>query len=769
MKIESKLSFNDMKKNIKRTIFTTISIILCAFLILTTLLTISSIRNGRKEETNKKYIDYHFIIKNIDAESFELIKNKPYIDKIYIQYKDDEPLEELNKNMHPFENINTINLYIKYTDIKKTYEYSSNVLQTLGFSITKAQNDCKFNEKLLIVYGLMKTELDYTDASQTTIMYKDVLNFSYVINIMIILILAVFSVLFIVILYNAFLVAINERRKEYAILNSIGATEGQILKMIFEEATIMAIIGFIIGMLISIFGTHVILNMLNTILVPTDFYFNLVIDIKYIILAFVIILFNIYISAMIPSIKASNTSIIQNIRNNQQIKYKKSHNILRKILPIEGRLALINLKRNKNKYRIVTILFVICMTSYITVTTYINYEKEAAALVSNHDVDAELVFYPDKANCKLLIDNYAKQSGDKIEYIEYKTMGLYSLVEPIDSIINDNYIYTVENNKRLIPIELVGLEEKEYNTYINKINAHYGDGIIYNNFLASETSYIYETRFKSSENLKFTIIDNTYNFEKNMPDCKIIDDENLQDNFVLTNEILEGFQEYKTEYGHSATIFINMDTYNKIEKKVKDYITPDNIASVFWLHNRDAENNFPTYLKVKCGNIISFSHYIEERKNPDFFAYYYSLDNQEKLIYLDILQLILRSIVTVILIIGSVSAINIINASIYERKREFEILFDIGATKENINKILIYECIYMFIKASMISVILSIPIIYIIIKQMENIMVLNRLLIPFEHISIFFVLLFVLSIFITLCSMKSIKNIILSYNKKSFE
>ena len=293
MKIESKLSFNDMKKNIKRTIFTTISIILCAFLILTTLLTISSIRNGIKESTNKKYSDYHFIIKNIDAESFELIKNKPYIDKIYIQYKDDEPLEELNKNMHPFENINTINLYIKYTDIKKTYEYSSNVLQTLGFSITKAQNDCKFNEKLLIVYGLMKTELDYTDASQTTIMYKDVLNFSYVINIMIILILAVFSVLFIVILYNAFLVAINERRKEYAILNSIGATEGQILKMIFEEATIMAIIGFIIGMLISIFGTHVILNMLNTILVPTDFYFNLVIDIKYIILAFVIILFNI--------------------------------------------------------------------------------------------------------------------------------------------------------------------------------------------------------------------------------------------------------------------------------------------------------------------------------------------------------------------------------------------------------------------------------------------------------------------------------------------
>lgn len=94
MKIESRLSFNNMKKNIKRTVLTTISIVVCTFLMLMTVLIISSIRNGISEKANQKYNDYHFIIKNLDADSFNRIKNKPYIEKMYVQYNDDEPLEK---------------------------------------------------------------------------------------------------------------------------------------------------------------------------------------------------------------------------------------------------------------------------------------------------------------------------------------------------------------------------------------------------------------------------------------------------------------------------------------------------------------------------------------------------------------------------------------------------------------------------------------------------------------------------------------------------
>ena len=103
------------------------------------------------------------------------------------------------------------------------------------------------------------------------------------------------------------------------------------------------------------------------------------------------------------------------------------------------------------------------------------------------------------------------------------------------------------------------------------------------------------------------------------------------------------------------------------------------------------------------------------------------------------------------------STINIINASLIERKEDFNILYRMGATKVNIKKILIYECIYMFVKALIISTVLSIPIIYKIIKGMEQVLVLNKLLIPFGSIGIFIVVMFAISLTITICSTRIIK------------
>lgn len=98
------------------------------------------------------------------------------------------------------------------------------------------------------------------------------------------------------------------------------------------------------------------------------------------------------------------------------------------------------------------------------------------------------------------------------------------------------------------------------------------------------------------------------------------------------------------------------------------------------------------------------------------------------------------------------------NASLCEREQDFNILHSLGATKGNINKILIYECIYMFIKATIISIILSIPILYGIIKYIENIIILNKLLIPFGSIFIFFVIILLISLAVTLYSTRIIKD-----------
>lgn len=759
MKIETKLTIKNMKKNIKRTIYTTISIALCVFLIFTTLILISSIRKGINEGTNIKYNDYDFIIRGVSKDEFNQIKDKAYIDKIYIQESENDSLKELDETSD-FNNSDTLNVFIKYKNVKETYKYSSNIVQTLQYSLSEAEEKCEFNDKLLTVYGLMGATLDYTASSQLT--YKSTINFSYVIDLMIVLILVVFSIFFIIILYNSFLVTINERKRDYAILNSIGGTEGQVLRMIFLEATIMGAFGIIIGGVLSVIGVKAILDMVNNILVPTSFNFSLVIDIKYVIVALIIILLNTYISAIIPSVKASSTSVIDSIRNNKQIKYKKKSLILGKILPIEGRIAIINLKRNKNKYRFITTLLAICMVSFISVSTYINYEKESADLVTDYDVDADIEFEENGIDYKEILDNYTISTGDKIEYFGYKKNNtLFAIVEPSSAITLDKDVYKYEGNKKLISFQLVGLDDNKYNEYINKIKANYGDCIIYNNIVETEpvgedeVTYSYHSMFNTNE-IKLSIV-NEKTEDVQSSNYEVIDDENLNGNFVLTDEVLDGFKEIKNQA--ICTLFVNMDTYNKIDANIQSTISKNTDVET---NEIGVIHNNPVFVKVRCGNIIEFSNYIKDLAEKDDYKNitprFYSLEYQEKMIYIDILQLILRTVMITIVVIGIISAINIINASLFERREEFRILSRIGATNGNINKILIYECLYMFIKALVISVIISIPIIYAIIKHMEKVIIVKKLLIPFGNIGIFVVLLFIISLAITLYSSRFVKN-----------
>ena len=761
MKIETKLALNNMKKNKKRSVFTTVSIMLCTVLIFTTLILISSIRNGISENIETEYNDYHFIIRNLDVNSFNKIKDKEYIDKIYIQEDGEKKLKEIEKPYTSLNIKNDINVYIKFNNIKKTPTYSTDIIQTLNSSdeIGNIESKYEFNQKLLTIYGLIDVEI--TEENYSPICRARV-NYSYVLDVIVIVILVAFSILFITILYNAFLITINERKKEYAILNSVGGTEGQILKIIFLEAIIMGIIGILIGGLISFLSANIILKLLNNILVDTGYFIELIFDIKYMVLGLLIIIINIYLAAVIPSVKASTTSVIQDIRNNKQIKYKRKNTILEKILPIEGKMTIKNIKRNRNKYRLIIILLVICMTSYIVVSTYINYEKATAGLVNEYDVDAKINLDSTLNNIdyKSILNDYEIIYGSKLEYMEYKMMGIFALVEPEEAIIKNDIATTYEDNKKSMKMVLVGLDDKTYSKYINKLNANYGDFIIYNNVTElkgnEKLTYTYYPALKTGYNLKLSVINTYHDYENDLSRYEIIDNENLNGKFILTDELIEGYKEMSTIY-RAPTIFVNMNTYNKIEEKFNNYTLKDNNSTKKWIwSDTDA-----TLIKIKCKDIIKFANYIEDidtKQNIGIDVEYFSLENQEKNIYINIVQLILKVIIIAIIAIGIISTINIMNASLCEREQDFNILHSLGATKGNINKILIYECIYMFIKATIISIILSIPILYGIIKYIENIIILNKLLIPFGSIFIFFVIILLISLAVTLYSTRIIKD-----------
>lgn len=758
MKTELKLTLNNLKSNIKRTLFTIISIMLCSILIFTTTILVSSIKNVIIEISEKEKNDYHVILKDLSNKDFEKIKNKEYIEKIYIQKINDTELTEVDKNYVMKDNEKNLNIYIRYKNVKDVCKYSNDILQTLNIStdeIENSKNKCEFNQKLLTIYGIIDLEIETENYIPKCIAR---INYSYAIELMIIIIFAVISILFIIILYNAFLITINERKKEYAVLNSIGGTEGQILKMILFEGIIMGAIGIFIGGIISIFSSNVILKLLNNILKNTGYNFRLILNIRYIILSLGIIIFNIFISSIIPSIKASTTSVIQGIRNNKQIKHRKN-TIIERILPIEGKVAIKNVKRNKNKYSIIIMLLVICMLSYITINTYIQYEKESAKLINEYDSDAKLsIDSTQNINYKKILKDYENNTGDKIEYTEYKLTGINVLVEPKQALLTDN-VTTYNDGKQSMHMVIVGLDDETYNNYIKKLNAQYGDYIIYNKATeileGRDLVYTNYDVLKTGINFDLNLISVLNDEENEVNQYKKINNGKLNGNYIITNENIKGFKELQFKY-LAPIIFTNMENYNNIQKINSDYNDNEGYEVENWIVSDLDE----ILIKVKCKNIMNFSSYIDnivKKQNIGIDAEYYSLENQEKIIYIEIVQLILNIIVISIIIIGIISTINIINASICERKQEFIVLNIVGTTEENINKILMFECIYMFLKALMITIVLSIPIIYMIIKYMQNIIIENKLLVPFGKINLFIMGLFSISLMIFKYSTNFIK------------
>ena len=758
MKTELKLTLNNLKSNIKRTLFTIISIMLCSILIFTTTILVSSIKNGIIEISEKEKNDYHVILKDLSNKDFEKIKNKEYIEKIYIQKINDTELTEVDKNYVMKDNEKNLNIYIRYKNVKDVCKYSNDILQTLNIStgeIENSKNKCEFNQKLLTINGIIDVEIETENYIPKCIAR---INYSYAIELMIIIIFAAISILFIIILYNAFFITINERKKEYAVLNSIGGTEGQILKMILFEGIIMGAIGIFIGGIISIFSSNVILKLLNNILKNTGYNFRLILNIRYIILSLVIIIFIIFISSIIPSIKASTTSVIQGIRNNKQIKHRKN-TIIERILPIEGKVAIKNVKRNKNKYSIIIMLLVICMLSYITINTYIQYEKESAKLINEYDSDAKLsIDSTQNINYKKILKDYENNTGDKIEYTEYKLTGINVLVEPKQALLTDN-VTTYNDGKQSMHMVIVGLDDETYNNYIKKLNAQYGDYIIYNKATeileGRDLVYTNYDVLKTGINFDLNLISVLNDEENEVNQYKKINNGKLNGNYIITNENIKGFKELQFKY-LAPIIFTNMENYNNIQKINSDYNDIEGYEVENWIVSDLDE----ILIKVKCKNIMNFSSYIDnivKKQNIGIDAEYYSLENQEKIIYIEIVQLILNIIVISIIIIGIISTINIINASICERKQEFIVLNIVGATEENINKILMFECIYMFLKALMITIVLSIPIIYMIIKYMQNIIIENKLLVPFGKINLFIMGLFSISLIIFMYATNFIK------------
>jgi len=173
----------------------------------------------------------------------------------------------------------------------------------------------------------------------------------------------------IIIMYNSFNLSLVERRKQYGILKSLGIKNLSLYIIILFEALVLSVVGIVIGYLCGMLGDYLVIGYINDTLVNVIKSMGVEKDLQIFLIyttnihAFYIVAISttitVLLAAMIPAIKSTRISPIENIRGKDDYvvntKKVKTSNISKKILGVEFDLARKNMKRAKKRFRVATL------------------------------------------------------------------------------------------------------------------------------------------------------------------------------------------------------------------------------------------------------------------------------------------------------------------------------------------------------------------------------------------------------------------------------
>ena len=297
----------------------------------------------------------------------------------------------------------------------------------------------------------------------------------------------VIGVATILVIYNSFTISITERRKDYGMLISIGASKKQIKKLVKIEAFIMATLGLIFGFLLGLIGIKILYFMLNKLIkslitMQANAGFAKMIDIKLemvfnwaVILTTIIVTYLVtYLGILRPARKASKTSPIESIKGIDEIVIKpkkvKTGFLSKKLFGIEGDLANKSLKRSRGKYRITILSLTVSVVIFLIVHNTLSI---GSAETNNLSPDvfkiADYISYGyiDEANKDLKNKNIKDIKND--EYMN-------ELKNTLDNVLEDKKYKDLNklnilsiNNQTILSYDDFNVNEKEKNKYINYI------------------------------------------------------------------------------------------------------------------------------------------------------------------------------------------------------------------------------------------------------------------------------------------------------------
>lgn len=622
----------------------------------------------------------------------------------------------------------TVNVFVMFNNKKKIIKQSEDLAKKLGYD-----NAISYNSTLLALYG----ESTYGNIMKSMIT-------------MIIIMLSLVSIGCIVVIYNSFAISVMERKKEFGLLSSIGATKKQLSYTIFFEALIEGTIGIILGIGGAYIGIGTVIliinNLIGDILVLK---LNLVTNIMFIIIPVIFMILVIFISALVPSRRAAKVSPIEAIRQNDDIKINKKKiktgKLVNKLFGIEGEIALKNIKRNKKKYRVTIVSLFISIVLFISFSSYMNYTIDTASSVMGEvPYDYQISYFGDDNDIDAL-DKISEiiKSNDVKEYVSYSASNLsiignytYSdeYLDFYKSAYGDDGIKALTNLKYQY-ISIYILDDISYNKYKELIGLDKDSVILLNKFKG--VSYGNNKRV----NYDIPVINNgdinikICNFDDNDEDVDTTKYCNKKiDNIFVTNKSFDLIEEFS--YMSDFKLIVNKKLYDNISDSGTHY-TQYNIIS----DNTD--------------NIDKLTKELDKYDNVNYTNVKESMKQANNMIL--VVKILMYGFIGLITLIGVTSVFNTISTSMALRKREFAVLRSIGLTRKGFNKILFFESLFFGLKSLIYAIPVSLGVTIIIHYALADMMSINSIVIPWKAIIISIVSVFVIVLLTMMYSTSKIK------------
>lgn len=610
-----------------------------------------------------------------------------------------------------------MDVFITYKKVNKTYENTESIAKSLGILQGDEYYDrVEYNTSLLALHGTS--------------------NYSNLINSMagmLIIMLSLVSIACVIVIYNSFAISVMERKKQFGLFSSIGATKRQIKSTVLYEAMIVSLIGIPLGILSAYLGIYVVVLIMNNLLKGMfSVGFHLSTYPLFIIIPIIFMIITIFVSASIPAKRASKISPIEAIRLNDDIKIKskkvKSPKIIRKLFGIEGDIAYKNMRRNKKKYRITVVSLFISIVLFISFSGYMTYFLASAdSYLAIPEVDVFVRYDPKNSDPEVI--KSIKNNSSVEDYMEYLGVSATTNTDMFDAytknfqnFLVDNDYYQKHDEPYYKTINFIVLSNESYRKYLNMIGGKEELPILYNNF----NSIVYNTGSRKSYNM------NRYN--------------NTNKTITIfsepTNSLEDGSVQYKElfkidKYYLSNNEFVGLGIYDDIITEV--IIISSDMAEEYQLIADEPTVQYGyTNIHIKAPNYKNLDKMIEEydKEGRLSFINYVNVKEEMKMENNMILaiKILVYGFITLVTLIGVTSVFNTINTSIALRRKEFAVLRSIGLTPSGFNKMLRFESLFFGLKSLFYAIPVSLGVIFLMYLSMRGTVDLGTILIPWKSI-----------------------------------